>query len=390
MDLKLIAQHLVPALRVSLRAPGLCLTGLDGGRPLDDEQREPWIKIKYGVTRPDDWVGVVPATARFVRARGAPQETLDLIVKVNPRQGLARNLIPWIAARNHVVLDRPFLHYRTAAELDRTAERELHVYELAGKMNVLREVLPRCYGWAHDGTGEHALFLECLTGVERLDATGASADWPPDAIDAALRVAARWQAAFWGANDKSLAWAGPRPTTAAMVADTSLWRGLLNDARSRFPHIITQNVWRRRYALIETMSDWHKVKDALPATLAHNDFNQRNVGFRTAMPPEVDARRGRSRGPCCARRAPSDNKHAPRPPAAAAAQVEGAFRQEFRPCTRREGKWGASRRRRHPAHDAIERRLQYRSSGLGNRSMQYSGARSRRTADVRASADSRA
>ena len=101
MDIKLIAQHLVPALRVSLRAPGLCLTGLDGGRPLDDEQREPWIKIKYGVTRPDDWVGVVPATARFVRARGAPQETLDLIVKVNPRQGLARNLIPWIAARNH-------------------------------------------------------------------------------------------------------------------------------------------------------------------------------------------------------------------------------------------------------------------------------------------------
>jgi hypothetical protein len=287
MDLKLIAQHLVPALRVSLHAPGLCLTGLDGGRPLDEEQREPWIKIKYGVTRSDDWVGVVPATARFVRARGAPQETLNLIVKVNPRQGLARNLIPWIAARNHVVLDRPFLHYRTAAELDRTAERELRAYEMAGKIVALRDVLPRCYGWAHDPeTGEHALFLEALTGIERLDATGATADWPPDAIDAALRAAARWQAAFWGANDKTLAWAGPRPTTAAMVADTSLWRGLLNDARSRFPHIVTQEVWRRRYALIETMSVWHKVKDALPATLAHNDFNQRNVGFRKAAPPE--------------------------------------------------------------------------------------------------------
>ena len=287
MDLKLIAQHLVPALRVSLHAPGLCLTGLDGGRPLDEEQREPWIKIKYGVTRPDDWVGVVPATARFVRARGAPQETLDLIVKVNPRQGLARNLIPWIAARNHVVLDRPFLHYRTAAELDRTAERELRAYEIAGKIAALRDVLPRCYGWAHDPeTGEHALFLESLTSIECLDATGATSDWPPGAIDAALRAAARWQAAFWGANDKTLAWAGPRPTTAAMVADTSLWRGLLNDARSRFPHIVTQDVWRRRYALIETMSDWHKVKDALPATLAHNDFNQRNVGFRKAAPPE--------------------------------------------------------------------------------------------------------
>src|SRR5262249_45701777 len=132
-----------------------------------------------------------------------------------------------------------------------------------------------------------ALVVEAVGRIERRDGGGGTADWPPGAIDAALRAAARWQAAFWGANDKSLGWAGPRPTTAAMVADTSLWRGLLNDARSRFPHIITQNVWRRRYALIETMADWHKVKDALPATLAHNDFNQRNVGFPTAPPQEA-------------------------------------------------------------------------------------------------------
>lgn len=282
MDLKLIAQHLVPALRESLRAPGLCLIGLDGGRPPEDEQREPWIKIKYGAASADDWVGVVSATARFVRARGLPQEALNLVVKIIPRPGLARNLIPWIAARNHIVLDRPFLQYRTTAEIDRTADRELHVYQSAVQIGALRDVLPRCYGWARDpATGEQALFLECVTDIEGLDATGAAADWPPDAIDAALRAAARWQAVFWGADEKRLAWAGPRPTTAAMVADTSLWRGLLNDARARFPHIVTQDVWRRRYGLIETMGEWHKVKDALPATLAHNDFNQRNVGFRT-------------------------------------------------------------------------------------------------------------
>src|SRR5262249_60349551 len=120
--------------------------------------------VKDGVAGPVDRVGVVPERARCVRGRGAPQETLDLIVKVNPRQGLARNLIPWIAARNHVVLDRPFLHYRTAAELDRTAERELRAYEIAGKIAALRDVLPRCCGWAPDPeTGEHALFLASLT-----------------------------------------------------------------------------------------------------------------------------------------------------------------------------------------------------------------------------------
>ena len=117
MNLKLIAQHLVPALRQSLRAPGLCLIGLDGGRPPADEEREPWIRIKYGQASADDWVGVVPAMARFSRGRGEPPGTLNLVVKINPRVGLARNLIPWIAARNHIVLERPFLQYRSAAEL---------------------------------------------------------------------------------------------------------------------------------------------------------------------------------------------------------------------------------------------------------------------------------
>ena len=44
--------------------------------------------------------------------------------------------------------------------------------------------------------------------------------------------------------------------------------------------IVTDKVWRRRHALIDTLPDWHPVKDRLPATLAHDDFNQRNVGFR--------------------------------------------------------------------------------------------------------------
>ena len=253
MNLKLIAQHLVPALRHSLRAPGLCLIGLEGGRTAADEEREPWIRIKYGQASADDWAGVVPATARFSRGRGEPTETLNLVVKINPRVGLARNLIPWIAARNHIVLERPFLHYRSAAELDQTAAREYHVYRLAQQQPELRDVVPRCYGWAHDPeTGEYALFLECVSDMVGLDATGATADWEPEAIDAALHAAARWHSAFWGADEKRLGWAGPRPTTASMVADTSLWRGLLNDARARFPHIVTQEVWRRRYALIDT------------------------------------------------------------------------------------------------------------------------------------------
>jgi hypothetical protein len=276
-----IAQQLELALRQSLDAPALRLIALKGERPSNDEVREPWIPIKYGPASPDDWFGVVPATARFARSPGGAGESLELVVKVNPRQGLARTLIPWIIAQKNIALDRPYWEYRSAAESDRTGAREPHVYELANSTPELRRVLPRCYGGAVDTTsGEQALFIEFLSDVTRLDATGGTADWSPAEIDDALRAAASWHAAFWGIDEKQAAWAGPRRTTADMIADEPLWRGLLDDARARFPDLITDKTWRRRRALIDTLPDWHPAKDRLPATLAHDDFNQRNVGFR--------------------------------------------------------------------------------------------------------------
>jgi hydroxymethylglutaryl-CoA reductase (NADPH) len=279
-----IARHLELALQESLNAPSLRLVELKGMRPPSDEQREPWIPIKYGPASPDEWFGVVPAVALFDRSRGARAQALALVVKVNPREGLARTLIPWIIEQKRIALDRPYYEYRRAAEMDHTGPREQHIYTLAGRTPALRRVLPRCYGSAVDASGdEYALFLELMTDAKGLDATGAEADWPADMIDQALRAAAGWHAAFWNIDPKDAAWAGPRPTTGDMIADEPLWRGLLDDARTRFPTIVTDKVWRRRHALIDTLQHWHPVKDTLPATLVHNDFNQRNVGFRPSV-----------------------------------------------------------------------------------------------------------
>jgi hypothetical protein len=284
MRRELIAYHLEFSLRESLQAPRLRLIELAGERPEVDEQREPWIPIKYGPARADDWFGVVRATARYERAPGLAAESLDLAIKVNPRQGLARTLIPWIVENKGIALDRPYPDYRRSAESDRTGARERNIYALAATSSALARVLPRCYGsFGDETTGEHALFIEYVAGVARLDASGAEADWPPEPIDRALQAAASWQAEFWDIGPERLSWPGPRPTTADMTADTPLWRGLLDDARKRFPDIVTDAVWRRRLALIDSLGDWFPVKDRLPATLAHNDFNQRNVGFRPGV-----------------------------------------------------------------------------------------------------------
>ncbi|HEY7229689.1 MAG TPA: hypothetical protein VH558_04900 [Pseudolabrys sp.] len=276
-----VAQQLEVSLQKSLKEPRLRLTAISGERPAADERREPWIPIKYGAAAPEDWLGVVPTTVQFERTPGATAEHLELVVKVNPKQGLARTLIPWIIEHKKIVLDRPYWKYRRAAESDDTGGREAELYLLAKLKPELCSILPRCYGTATDSTsGERALFLELLTNASRLDASGALADWPPEAIDSALKAAAGWQAAFWNARSERVPWAGPRPITQDMIADEPLWRGLLDDAHKRFPDLITERVWRRRHHLIDRLGDWHRTKDRLPATLAHNDFNQRNVGFR--------------------------------------------------------------------------------------------------------------
>jgi hypothetical protein len=142
---ELIARKLELAPRETLEAPRLHLLELTGERLPRDEQREPWLPIKYGPAGPDDWFGVVPAIARFESSPGRGPESLALVVKVNPSEGLSRTLIPWIIEQKKIALDRPYWEYRCAAETDRTGPREQHVYRLAGTTPALRNVLPR---WA--------------------------------------------------------------------------------------------------------------------------------------------------------------------------------------------------------------------------------------------------
>src|SRR5437879_13219720 len=108
MRRQIIAKQLEAVLRNSLQAPGLRLLNLDGERPSVDAKREPWIEIKYGPASPDDWFGIVPATAQFGRSAGKDREDLQLIGKVNPRLGLARNVIPWIIANKWIRRSRPY------------------------------------------------------------------------------------------------------------------------------------------------------------------------------------------------------------------------------------------------------------------------------------------
>lgn len=291
MNLERIKSGLERALRESLDTPQLRLVSLDGKQLEIDGVAQPWIGVKYGAPGPDDWCGVTPAVVALRRKPQAPAERLRLAIKVNPAAGLARTLIPWIVRNRGIALDRPYGDYAAAREFDRTGAREYQVMlSLAPRTPALSRVLPRCYGGVIDeATGEHALFLAYMDGIAHLDASGTSGDWPADRIAAALTAAAGWHGAFYAKVDGAdCAFAALRGATAERIADETLWRRLLDDARGRFPLIMTDAVWRRRQRLVDTIDIWHKVKDAAPVTLVHDDFNERNCGFGPAGPIALD------------------------------------------------------------------------------------------------------
>lgn len=241
--------------------------------PPEDTSDQPWLDVKYGPSGDDDVHGVVGLQAH------AGSSMRDLIVKVNPVHGIGETLIPWIVREQGVDLPQPYPLFHSTAEVVATGTREANLYELSRRLPELEAILPVFYGViaVH---GERAIVVADEGTVRGLDAGGHAIRWGTADIDTALRAIGAVHAASVPLIGE-VAWLPRRPTAASMAADAPLWRAQLFDASQRFPDIVTPAVRDQRQQLIDTISRWHAAKDVLPTVLAHNDFNPRNVGFRS-------------------------------------------------------------------------------------------------------------
>ncbi len=228
---------------------------------IPDDAGQPWLTVKYG-DDPGDLYGVLKA---HVAGR-------DVIVKVNPAQGIGQTLIPWIVREQSIDLPADYGSFPTAAQTSDTGGREPFAY----RVPALHDVLPPEIGRFSAG-GQTALVLEDLGEISGLDPSGAIERWPTAWIEKALIAAAGFHAATVG---RDFAWTTLRPSTTTEAANVPLWRAVLEDAAQRFPEDLPADVLRTRLQTLEELPDWHRAKDAMPACLVHNDFNQRNVGFR--------------------------------------------------------------------------------------------------------------
>jgi hypothetical protein len=240
------------------------LRTLFGAEPeidVPDDRGQPWLSVKYG-DDPEDLYGVMRAQ---VGGR-------NVIVKVNPTRGIGQTLIPWIIEQRGISLPGPYASFGAAAETSDTGRREIAVYGLPA----VQDVLPVRLG-TFDADGQTALVLEDLGDIAYLDASGSIERWPTSRIERALTAAAGFHSATAG---RDFGWTIERPSTRTMLADSALWRAVLEDAAQRLPDVLPADALATRLATIDSISRWHPAKDVMPATLVHNDFNQRNVGFR--------------------------------------------------------------------------------------------------------------
>jgi hypothetical protein len=225
------------------------------------ESGQPWLAVKYGGQH-GQLFGVLRAHV----------PGCDVIVKINPDHGIGQTLIPWIVRERGIALPAAYHSYLAAAATSDTGRREPAAYRLPA----LRGVLPGELGRFEAG-GRTALVLEDLGDIAGLDPSGAIERWPTEQIEEALVAAAGFHAATAGHD---YAWTIGRPSTRSVLADVDLWRAVLTDAAARFPDILPPATLAQRLRTVDTIAQWHPAKDATPGCLVHNDFNQRNVGFR--------------------------------------------------------------------------------------------------------------
>ncbi|MCU0296289.1 MAG: aminoglycoside phosphotransferase family protein [Candidatus Nanopelagicales bacterium] len=247
------AEHVVEGLRR--------LLGDEPSLQIPDDAGQPWLTVKYG-DDPNDLYGVLKATVADRR----------VIVKVNPARGIGQTLIPWIIEQQDISLPAPYGSFQAAAETSDTGVREPAAYLLPALVDVRPHEIGR-----FEAGGQTALVLEDLGAIDGLDASGAIERWPTEHIESALQSAAAFHAATVG---RDYAWTIQRPSTSTLAADADLWRSILTDAAQRLPEVVPAGTLAGRLAIIDTIDQWHPAKDAMPACLVHNDFNQRNVGFR--------------------------------------------------------------------------------------------------------------
>jgi hydroxymethylglutaryl-CoA reductase (NADPH) len=227
-------------------------------------------------------IGLFPFRLTYRSGRDPTARRIEVMVKVKP---LDEEVI--LAANSLAAMAGGRLRDSYARFKDRTGFAGCHVRELGvyaqADPRFWRRV-PKVYDTFRDDRREaYVVVMERLTGMTLMETADDVSGWSRRHVETALRDIAEVHAVWYRREEEleRVPWLGPFPTAKSMTETIELWEQLGVHAFEEFPEWVSSEDRRLHHDLVESIPDWWSEIEAMPRTLVHNDFNPRNIAFRS-------------------------------------------------------------------------------------------------------------
>lgn len=210
------------------------------------------------------------------------QRQVRVMVKVKPLDQEVILMLNSMAAMCDARLAQEFNRFK-----DRLGFRGCHQRELAVMAQAdprIAQYMPKVYGVHADPEREaYVIVEELLEDMALIDRADTLQGWTDGHRREAIKGLAQMHSVWYGrdAELREQPWIQDAPSAASRVQMQRLWEMLGVHAREEFPEWFSDDDLERFRLCIVSMPLWWKLLESLPKTLVHNDFNPRNIGFRT-------------------------------------------------------------------------------------------------------------
>ena len=171
--------------------------------------------------------------------------------------------------------------YQSAEE--KTGFKFTHVKEQEVYKKLRAPLIPRIYGVETDFFNDYYIILmEHLEDSVLLNSVMAPEAFTDEHIKAALSQIASWHAEHYNRSLPLVdSYWTDKPSLTMMTSLSGVWESLLDNATTNFPDLYTRSRAKLLASAIERIPQYWNELEQVPKTLIHNDFNPRNVCFKS-------------------------------------------------------------------------------------------------------------
>ena len=208
--------------------------------------------------------------------------SLELFVKVKAKDRDVMDVAESVSAVCSEEVGRAFAKHKHRIGIAGCHIREGAIYDQQDDR--FRKHVPAVFATVrNDERHEWILVLERLTDMVLMDSAANAGDWHRQHVEAALRGIAEIHSIWYGREDELAAqsWLGPTLSAATMAEMTDLWKSLADYSLRYFTPWLGRDICPLLQDLITDVGRWWQPLEQIPRTLIHNDFNPRNIAFRS-------------------------------------------------------------------------------------------------------------